>query len=77
MFRFLHFAWFSFPASTGCAGGICQCNLGGVRIDGGVINDKDLLPVREINLGPASGTRNLIIGPVKCFGMYEILRCLL
>ncbi|XP_052804943.1 uncharacterized protein LOC128234628 [Mya arenaria] len=57
--------------TPGCAGGECQCNLAGLRKDGGNITDGSLLPVSRVVLGPAPGTRTMKIGAVKCFDVYR------
>lgn len=65
------------PGTDGCKDGQCQCNLGGIRTDGGDIIDDKLLPVTKVKLGPALGSRTLRVGPVKCFGKLDRRRLIM
>ncbi|KAK3577967.1 hypothetical protein CHS0354_020807 [Potamilus streckersoni] len=63
--------WAGNTGGKGCKNGLCNCQLPGEQSDGGVIADKNVLPITKIILGQGAGKRVLKIGPVKCYNLYR------
>lgn len=65
--------WSGNEGGVGCKDGKCNCDgvTPGSQRDGGILLNKELLPITRVKLGPSGGKRTLQIGPLKCYSIYR------
>ncbi|XP_064597834.1 LOW QUALITY PROTEIN: uncharacterized protein LOC135464334 [Liolophura sinensis] len=63
--------WAGNTGGSGCAGGRCKCDGGSNGQDSGDVLDKFVLPISAVKLGETSGNRKLVVGDLRCSGLFK------